>query len=165
MPNLCSTSSENVEPLIALAKCHRILGAQISSCRRGDPTTGGPGAEFSCDNGFYGGAYVSFSHGSGQPQIFAGANLYENGENTNTWFAGQFVANSTDFMIYINSGAYECTGDPGTQGCSGADVSMSNGNDGNYFTGDVEEFGIWPSAFSSGQQSSMDSNQRTYWSF
>ena len=129
-----------------------------------DPTAGF-GSEFSCASGYQEGVYVSDSHGGGsQSQIYAGYTFYAAAPALGAWFAGQFVANSSASTISINSGTYTGTGDAGTEDCTGAAVVMSGGS-GNYFTGNLEEFGIWPTGLSSTQQSNMDSNQRTYWGF
>ena len=134
-----------------------------------DPTAA-DGAEFACDSGDYAflplGVYVSDSRNPApSSQIYAGNNAYGSAPALNTWSAGQFVANSTASTISINSGTYTGTGNAGTEDCTGAAVEMSDGDKPYYFTGNVEEFGIWPTAFTGTQQSNMNSNQRSYWNF
>lgn len=82
---------------------------------------------------------------------------------TTTWYAAQGVINAASSYIFVNSAATtgsltgDLTGNVVAIGCNDAS--------GNCLDGRITEVGLWPSAFSSGNRTAMESNQRAYWGF
>lgn len=81
-----------------------------------------------------------------------------------TWHALQAVFNGASSDANIDG-----TVNTGTE--SGESISnfkfdlFSFDGSSNFFKGNLVEFGLWAAAFTSGQSSSMSSNQHTYWGF
>jgi hypothetical protein len=76
-----------------------------------------------------------------------------------SFYAIQCVYNGASSDLNLNGSAN--TGNPG----SNAHVSILRYNSDFSLNPDLVEAGIWPAAFSSGQSSSMSSNQHDYWGF
>jgi hypothetical protein len=83
----------------------------------------------------------------------------------NTFYAVQAQFNGASSSLYIN-GTSNATS-PGTNGpnTSGGDWWMGGIDGGTNLQGNMTEMGLWPSAFSAGQQAAMNANQRAYWGF
>jgi hypothetical protein len=107
------------------------------------------------------------SGSANQYQIYAGTPV------TGTMSDGSFHAfqvmwNGASSAVYLDGSA---TGslNPGTNGgpTNGGDINICSANSGgvNFFLGYIQEVGLWSGAFSAGNQSSMNSNQHTYWGF
>lgn len=78
------------------------------------------------------------------------------------YHAIQAVFSNTSSDINIDGSVNTVsTGTDGTGGSIGIGWDTGTG----YFTGCITEIGIWPSAFSSGQSTSMSANQHSYWGF
>jgi hypothetical protein len=83
---------------------------------------------------------------------------------SSTWYAIQGIANGASSILYINGASN--SGSAGTVGyASGNNPQMGTDDFNEFLNGNIVEGGIWGIGFSSGQQSSMNSNQRTYWGF
>jgi hypothetical protein len=76
--------------------------------------------------------------------------------------AGQFVFNGASSSIDVD-GTTTSSLNPGTSAIGGAQLWMGAGCGGT--TGNIYEAGLWSGAFSSGQQTSMNTNQHSYWGF
>lgn len=114
-----------------------------------------------------------FSASSSQPQL----SFRNPGDNTAFIFAGTVLSRAaTDgsfhTLVGVANGASSSISVDGatTSGAGGAGVNAqvflgNDGGAGNYFNGTAQEAGAWASAFSAGNISGMDSNQRTFWGF
>jgi hypothetical protein len=78
----------------------------------------------------------------------------------NTFYAMQLVTNGASSDICINGTSN--TVNPGAGGASGT-FNVGNDSGTHPWKGVICEMGFWESAFSGGQKTSMDTNQRTYW--
>jgi hypothetical protein len=76
--------------------------------------------------------------------------------------AGQFVFNGASSSIKVD-GTTTNPGNPGTNLLGSGALEMGSGCGGT--VGNVYEAGAWSGAFSSGQQTSMNANQHSYWGF
>jgi hypothetical protein len=83
--------------------------------------------------------------------------------NDSTPHAIQTIFNGSSTLFYVD-GVASPTGNAGGDALSGT-IQVGEGNGGNYLNGILTEVGAWVIGFSSGQQSSMNSNQHTYWGF
>ena len=84
--------------------------------------------------------------------------------STATWYAFQGVGNGASSVNYVNGTTVN--GSAGTDGIpSSTAVRIGQDGFGSFFGGTSVEYGIWPSGFSGGNLSSMNSNIRTYWGF
>jgi hypothetical protein len=82
----------------------------------------------------------------------------------NTFYSLQGVFNGASSVVTVNG--TDTTGTIGGNGISGAHVlQMGNDDFGEALPGAIVEQGVWPIAFSSGQRTSMSSNQRAFWGF
>lgn len=79
-----------------------------------------------------------------------------------TWEAFQGVGNGVSSDANLNGTAN--TGTTGSTAFGGATVQLGNGGGGR-FVGSWVEGGMWNAGFTSGQSSSMSSNQHSYWGF
>lgn len=95
----------------------------------------------------------------------AGPRWFGPGITEATFHALQAVFNGASSVLSVD-GADATINDassPGTNGLSGNMTLFSFS--GSVFVGDFREAGVWPSAFSSGNNSAMASNQSTFWGF
>lgn len=84
------------------------------------------------------------------------------GTTVNTWYAVQTVFSGASSFFYINGSSTSIS--PGTAS-TGASQKMGNDPFSEFLNGNIAEIGLWNIGFSSGQQSTMNSNQRAYWGF
>jgi hypothetical protein len=106
---------------------------------------------------------VSYVRSTPDIQMFAGSAFNDAAISATVWFASQNIFNGASSTNYTNGGS--ASGNAGT-GAGGGTLTIGDDGSGNYLNGKMTEAGIWNSTgFSSGQQSSMNSNQRTYWGF
>lgn len=103
-------------------------------------------------------------HTAGNVAMYTGALIPTAPAADNAFHAAQFIFNSSSSAFYVDgtaSGAVD-TGNtddyPGQQFAFCATGVQT-------LTGFVQEAGLWSVGFSSGQQSSMNSNQHAYWGF
>lgn len=94
--------------------------------------------------------------GGGQINIYAGFTLVGNATD-NLTHAAQGVFNGSSSVVYIDGTS--ATGNAGTSSLSSGLILDPS------FGGNLFEVGLWPGAFSVGNQSSMNVNQHTYWGF
>jgi hypothetical protein len=102
---------------------------------------------------------------AGTPVVLQGLNngVPISGPNTadGTWYAIQMISNgSASSLMYVNGSSTALTGF-GTTGFVSDQITFGEQT----FIGNVAEAGVWYSGFSSGQQSSMNNNQHSYWGF
>ena len=101
---------------------------------------------------------------STQLQAFAGSNLNSSTIVNGSWQAGLAIYNDGGSASAIVVNGSSTTGSVGTNSLnSSAALTICNG--GAQFSGYVSEVGLWHSGFSSGNQTSLTSNARTYWGF
>lgn len=129
-------------------------------------------AVFKNTNSSYAGGWFAASSGSGS--MFLG----NNGANTvdlqcgsdtattatdNAFHSVQAVGNGASSTVKIDSGSLNTV----SAGTSSAGQTIILGGDqfSNRMTGNILEAGLWPSAISSANQTSLSSNQHTYWGF
>jgi hypothetical protein len=116
------------------------------------------------------GAYGSsvqwgYSSTANDATFFAGSVAVATGAPQNTLHAMQIVVNASASITYIDgtqttglvAGTNVGTGNPPSVGANSGDALA--------FNGDFYENGGWPGAFTTPQQSSMNTNQHTYWGF
>jgi hypothetical protein len=99
-------------------------------------------------------------------RINAGGTALTTTVSDSSYHALQFVFNGASSILYLDG--TQTTGlSPGTHGYTADSGGPIWGRDsfGNYIYGNIGENGWWPAAFTTPQQSSMDSNQHTYWGF
>lgn len=94
--------------------------------------------------------------------IYANSNLNVAATDGSFYAIQGVIATGATGAMSIN-GNYT-TGTTGTNALS-ATFSIGAISSSQYLTGQVAEVGVWASGFSSGQASSMSSNQRGYWGF
>jgi hypothetical protein len=82
--------------------------------------------------------------------------------NDNAFHAIQAIGNGGASVAYIDGTSN--AGAAGTNALTGVGSQIANGF-GALNTGRIAETGVWASGFSAGNQSSMNSNQHTYWGF
>lgn len=107
---------------------------------------------------------AGFSATSGNAQFNAGSTVDATASNT-TIHAIQFVANGASSIIYVDGSSTTVNAGAGTFGVDDLVYLGSLGDSSRYLTGSIMEIGVWPSGFTGGNQSSMNSNQHTYWGF
>ncbi len=96
------------------------------------------------------------------PFVYAGTVLASSATD-GSFHAMQGIVNGGSSTLYIDGSA--------TNGNAGAAADTNIVNIGDCFpntcglTGNITEVGIWGAAFTGGQQSSMNSNQHSYWGF
>ena len=112
---------------------------------------------------FFAGNTLQIAYSSANnAQLFAGSNRGA-AASTSAFHALQGVANGASSDINIDGTAN--TGTAGSNALSGTISMGDNGGSSQWFNGGITEAGASPSAFSSGQSSSMSSNQHSYWGF
>lgn len=108
----------------------------------------------------------TFSLFSETPQVFgtyAGTQLNGSAATTNTLFPVNAVANGASSIISVANA--NTTGNTGTGAFPATyGIGAATSGAGNFWTGSINEFGLWPSAFSTTQLTNMCHNQRLYWS-
>lgn len=85
-------------------------------------------------------------------------------QTNGTWYALHAVNSATASQSFVYRDTTASTGFTLTTGYA-SDLIAMGFDTGETLTGSVVEAGIWPVAFSSGQVSSMSSNQHSYWGF
>jgi hypothetical protein len=96
-------------------------------------------------------------------ELAAGSN-FDVSEAISTWYATQVVANGASSVLYINGTSN--SGSAGTNAIAASNhprIGLTTFSE--FLDGKVVEVGVWGSAFTAPQQSSMNSNQRAYWGF
>ena len=102
---------------------------------------------------------------STQLQAYAGSNLNSSTIVNGSWQAGLAIYNDGGSASAIVVNGSSTTGSVGTASInSSAALTICTGG-GAQFSGYVSEVGLWHSGFSSGNQTSLTSNARTYWGF
>lgn len=94
---------------------------------------------------------------------YAGTLLSESASD-NAWHALQGVFNGTSSDINVDGTPCASSCNTGTGVPAGSSIVLGNGFS-EFMQGDATEVGIWGSNFSSGQSSSMSSNQHSFWGF
>lgn len=136
-----------------------ISGVSYQSSNLGGDVLGQP-------NTNYGYAMTSnYSHN--QVRFFAGALANVGSIADGSWHAIQFVANSASSVAYVDGTSNSISPSTGALGSSGGYAINGGYVDLLGQLGGIRfcEVGAWPSGFTSGNQSSMNSNQHTYWGF
>lgn len=95
--------------------------------------------------------------------IFANTSVVSAIAFDSTFHAIQSVFNAASSTINVDNSSTS-PGNPGSVGISSFLLSMGGGSCG-FLTGSIAEGGIWAGGFTSGQQTSMNSNQHAYWGF
>jgi hypothetical protein len=97
-------------------------------------------------------------------QIYGGSNANVT-VSQNTWYAWQAIVNSSSSISYING--TQTTGLNAGSGTFTSTVGSDMGSDqfGDKYTGYICEVGVWSGAFSTGNQSAMNLNQRAFYGF
>lgn len=103
----------------------------------------------------------AFNSSANTALLYAGTSITATAADS-TFHAIQTVANGASSEIYVDGS--NTTSNAGTGTLSGTIKIFTDGF-GNSMAGDVTEIGVWNIAPSSGQKSSMNSNQHTYWGF
>jgi hypothetical protein len=102
------------------------------------------------------------SGGSNQGKMYAGTNATLT--TSGIYYASQSVFNGASSVWYLNGSSNSVS--PGTNGNAGTFGIGQDGFSDNCAGCTVLEVGVWNGvAFSAGNNSSMNSNQRTYWGF
>lgn len=83
--------------------------------------------------------------------------------NDNSWHSVQAVANGAASIIYAD-GTTGTTGS-GTSGTATANIGSGNLGGTAYMNGAINQVGLWPSAFSAGNRTSMVANDQAFWGF
>lgn len=98
----------------------------------------------------------------------ATARIYDNGtgltlaETDNAFHAFQAMANGSSGYIYVDGSSTSGALGPSSTHSTAASLFSNVGGSGN-LTGYMAEIGMWPSSFSTGNASSLHSNQSAYW--
>lgn len=94
--------------------------------------------------------------------MYAGVGITD-GSNAadGSWHALQYVANGAASVVNVND--TKTTVSPGTNTLSNNYGICSDGAGGGFITATITEAGIWPSGFSSANQTAMCHNQFAYW--
>lgn len=100
--------------------------------------------------------------GAGTGTIYAGNTSFTVAMTNSAFHAGQVVFNGASSSINLDGST--STGSPGTNGFSGAVILFSISGS-QVLTGYISEVGIWSGSLTSGQQTSLNDNQHTYWGF
>lgn len=103
-----------------------------------------------------------WNNAANQIVMYAGTSATKAATDSTT-HATQSAFNGASSTLYVDGSS--STVNPGTSGSTTNILAMGNNLSGQSVTGNIFEFGIWPIAFSGGQNSSMNSNQHTYWGF
>jgi hypothetical protein len=101
--------------------------------------------------------------GTNQIDLQAGADFFLNILTPSTFQVVQGVANGVSSTIKVDNGSLN-TGSAGTNGL-GTSVIIGSGTFSNRLTGDILNIGFWPSAISSGNQTSLYNQDKAYWGF
>jgi hypothetical protein len=107
-----------------------------------------------------GNAFIGYAASASSYIIYAGSVLSASGVD-NAFVAAQGVANGASSSIKVNGNSV--TTGAGGSGNSGTGISLGWDGFSNYLTGNICEGIMWPSAVSSGNQSSLATNQQSYW--
>ena len=109
-----------------------------------------------------GSPYGGFANAANQITCYAG-NTASVAATDNAVHAAQIQFNSTTSVFYVD-GASTTGQNCGTGSASGAQPTVGNSGFGQLMTGQVMEVGFWAGS-NTGSNSTMNSNQHTYWSF
>ena len=114
-----------------------------------------------------GGANQSgFSNSANTALQFAGTVVSVTGVADNSYHAAQMVYNAASSVAYIDGTSNATSpGSGGFPGSASVAVCGLTTGAGNNLTGNFLEAGVWGTGFTSGNQSSMNSNQHSYWGF
>ena len=93
----------------------------------------------------------------------AGSNFSAAASTNNVWHAASFIPN-TGTTGLVNIDGVQSTGTTGTNNLTarGTTINLGTGGSGS-LTGSITEAGIWPSGFSSGNQTLVCKNQQAYY--
>lgn len=100
--------------------------------------------------------------GSALAFIYAGSSLISQSQTINAWHSLIGVANGANSAISVD-GAAQTTGNAGSNAASSGIISLGTSAFSEYMTGDVVEVLLYPTAFTSGNDTSMCHNQFAYW--
>lgn len=104
---------------------------------------------------------LGFSNSTNTALQFAGS-VATATANDNIFHAMNAIYNGASSTFYIDGSSNSVSA--GTDPITSANAfNLGTGN--NALTGNIAEVGVWSSAFSGGQLSSMNSNQHSYWGF
>lgn len=106
---------------------------------------------------------TGFSNSANTALVFAGSVATASAADS-AWHAMQVVYNGSSSIAYID-GASTGSLVAGSNGFGNKRPSIGGNQATNFSTGTFGEGGFWCSAFTGGNQSSMDGNQRAYWGF
>lgn len=120
------------------------------------------GTLFCQDNGSVRGTYFRFSNTPGI-ELNAGS-AFTASAATGTIHAIQGVSNNASSVFYVDGSQSTGTDGPGVLN-SGDSMQVGNDQFGDFLQGKIFELGVWSSAFSTPNQSSMNGNQHAYWGF
>lgn len=108
--------------------------------------------------------YVGYSGSANTAELNAGSSATGTASDSSN-HAIQGVANGGSSIVYVDGSSSTSTGGNQDLMQDSKVYVGSRGDSDRYFDGRLMEMGAWPSGFSSGNRSSMNSNQHTYWGF
>lgn len=108
-------------------------------------------------------AEMVFNSAANQAIIFAGGSPVVANANDNAWHSISAAFNGASSIIGAD-GVAPTSGSPGANGTSN-NINIGESSFSEFLTGNINEVGIWPSAISSANMSSLSSNQHSYWGF
>lgn len=108
------------------------------------------------------GAAIFFTTSTNTLALFAASTLPATASDS-AFHAVQAIANGASSTLYVDGSA--TNGASGASALSGTITVGCGTGAANCMTGKFTELGVWPVGFSGGQDSSMNSNQHTYWGF
>jgi hypothetical protein len=116
------------------------------------------------DQGIYGvsSGPVIYFHTANTLALYAG-NVVSASATDGTTHAYQAIGNGASSVLYIDGSSN--TVNAGTNVAANNSVLCNNPSQSAPMVGNLFEVGIWPVGFSGGNNSSMNSNQHTYWGF
>lgn len=120
---------------------------------------------FSAANGVLGagGSLIGFNTSVDNANMFAGSNVAAAAAD-NAFHAVQAVFNGASSVLYVDGSSSTVNAGAGAVS-SATTIKVGTNGFGSPLDGAIAEVGIWPAGFSSGDRSSMNSNQHTYWGF
>lgn len=107
---------------------------------------------------------LAFNNAVNQITMYAGSATPVATANDSTTHAIQALFNAASSSFYVDGSSTAASTSPGTSGFNGTDKFNIGVNAGNTFIGNWFEVGVWNSD-KTANNSSMNGNQHTYWSF
>jgi hypothetical protein len=167
MPTLTLGATSNSKPAMTfLGSSSQIMGFALLSAIPQPYTSSSVArrtALFTTQGGIIGDGsfFIDFKNVAAAIDFFSGAADTSTPSIDGSFIAIQAVGNGASSTVKVNSSAAN-TVSPGTS-ATGTGINIGDDGFNEFLTGNIAEVIMWPSGLSSGNQSSISSNQQSYW--